>query len=233
MKENLTEIVFVVDRSGSMSSIAADMRGGFDTFIAGQKKTPGDCNVTLTQFDDHYDIVYLGKPLAEVPALVLEPRGSTALHDAIGRTIDATGARLAALAEKDRPSKVLFVIITDGGENASREYNHQRITDMIKTQRDTFSWDFIFIGANQDAVLAAQNLGIQGAKAMNFAANAAGAAGLYGGLSNQVSAYRGTKSKKGADAALDAVQASYNAAAGGDQAALDALTQSVKDADEP
>src|SRR4051812_27922369 len=103
MKENSTEIVFILDRSGSMSGIAADMRGGFATFVEEQKKLPGECLVTLTQFDDHYDVVYQGRPIAEVPALDLQPRGSTALLDAVGRTVDDVGARLAKMAKHDRP----------------------------------------------------------------------------------------------------------------------------------
>ena len=208
---NSTEIIFVVDRSGSMSSIAADMRGGFDTFITEQKKVAGECHVTLTQFDDHYDVVYTRMPLGLVPPLELVPRGSTALLDALGRTIDQTGARLAAIPEADRPSKVLLVVITDGAENASREYNRARIASMITTQRTKFSWDFVFLGANQDAIVAAQGLGIQASNVVNYVASAAGAEGLMRGLSHQVSNYRSSKGS----ADLENVQAAYNAATTG------------------
>lgn len=189
-KPNSTEIIFVVDRSGSMASIAADMRGGFDTFIAKQKETPGECKVTLTQFDDHYDVVYSARPLNEVAGLVLEPRGSTALLDAIGRTINETGSRLKRMRESERPSQVLFVIITDGHENASREYNRQRIFDMITHQRDKYNWEFVFLGANQDAIAAAQDIGISITNAVTYDANAGGSKALFRGLSANVSSYR-------------------------------------------
>lgn len=209
-KQNSTEIVFVVDRSGSMSNIAADMRGGFDALIAEQRKEPGECKVTLTQFDDKYDIVYAGKMIAEVPALDLVPRGQTALLDALGRTIDAVGARLASTKEEDRPSKVLFVVITDGQENASREYDRKRVFDMITTQRTQFAWDFVFLGANQDAIGTAESLGMLGKNAVNYVASAQGARGLGKALSHQVSNYRSAKGS----ADLGGLQASYDAATG-------------------
>lgn len=189
-KPNSTEIIFVVDRSGSMAAIADDMRGGFDTFIAKQKETPGECKVTLTQFDDHYDVVYSARPINEVTSLLLEPRGSTALLDAIGRTINDTGARLKKLRESERPSQVLFVIITDGHENASREYNRQRIFDMITHQRDKYNWEFIFLGANQDAIAVGQSLGVSVTNSVTYDANAGGSKALFRGLSANVASYR-------------------------------------------
>lgn len=177
MKDNYTDITFVLDRSGSMSSVQNDTIGGFNTFIDEQRKLPGDCTASLMQFDDVHDIVYQGKPIKDAPHLTTEtfvPRGSTALLDAIGRTITATGARLAAMAEADRPSKVLFVILTDGGENASKEFRRQQIFDMIKTQRETYNWDFVFIGANQDAIAVGGSIGIAAASSMSYAANAQG-----------------------------------------------------------
>jgi hypothetical protein len=206
-KENSTEIVFVVDRSGSMSSIAADMRGGLDTFIAEQKKLPGECTVSLSQFDDRYETIYAGKPIDSVPPLELVPRGATALLDAVGRTIDAAGARLAAIQESDRPSKILFVIVTDGAENASHEYSRARINEMIKTQQEKYSWEFVFLGANQDAFAAAQDLGIRGAAAMNYVASAKGAQAMYSGLSASARSYRGGQG-------IGNLQDAYNVASG-------------------
>lgn len=229
-KENSSEIVFVVDRSGSMSSIASDMRGGFDTFIKDQKKVPGNCLVTLTQFDDKYEVVYEGKPLETVPALELEPRGSTALLDAIGRTIDATGARLTKMNEADRPSRILFVITTDGHENASKEYNRARINQMIDHQRSKYAWDFVFLGANQDAIRTAEGIGIMGANAMNFASSPKGANDLMKGLSNQVVSYRSAKGAKGREAALADLQNAYNSE--GNDAQLQALRDKAAKADE-
>lgn len=207
-KPNSTEIIFVVDRSGSMTSIAADMRGGFDTFIAKQKETPGDCKVTLTQFDDHYDVVYSARPLNEVAALALEPRGSTALLDAVARTINETGGRLKKLRESERPSQVLFVIITDGQENASREFTKERVFKMISHQREKYNWEFVFLGANQDSITTAQDMGISVSNAVTFNADKGGTEGLMRGLSANVSRYR--NSGQGAMENLYD-QASYNA----------------------
>ncbi len=189
-KPNSTEIIFVVDRSGSMESIAADVCGGFATFIAKQKETPGNCKVTLIQFDDDYDVVYSARPLNDVTSLVLEPRSSTALHDAIGRTINDVGSRLKQLPESERPAQVLFVIITDGLENASREYNRQRVFDMITHQRDKYNWEFIFLGARQDAIAIGQGLGVKGTNSVTYDANADGSKALFRGLSANVSSYR-------------------------------------------
>jgi uncharacterized protein YegL len=206
-RPNSTEIIFIVDRSGSMRTIADDMRGGFDTFIGEQRATPGECRVTLVQFDDHYEVVYTAKLLADVPPLELVPRGQTGLLDAIGRTLDATGARLAAMKEEDRPGKVLIVIITDGQENASREYRRARVFDIITTQRTKFAWEFLFLGANQDAIGAAKDLGIATDNAVNYVASAAGAQGLMRGLSHNVANYRTGKGE-----GIGNVQASYDAA---------------------
>ncbi len=189
-KPNSTEIIFVVDRSASMAAIAGEMRVGFDVFIAKQKETPGDCKVTVTRFDDRYDVVYTALPLNEVKSLELEPRGSTALFDAIGRTIAETGTRLGKLNEDERPSQVLFVIITDGAENCSREFNRQRVFDMITHQRDKYNWEFIFLGANQDSIATAQDIGISVTNAVTFDASTGGTKGLMRGLSANVAQYR-------------------------------------------
>jgi uncharacterized protein YegL len=189
---NTTEIVFIVDRSGSMKerNFDAEMRNAFDFFIDKQKDALGDCKVTLTQFDNKYDVVYASKPIAEVPPLVLEPRGGTALLDAIGRTINETGVRLAAMPEEKRPSRVMIIIVTDGEENASQEYQgdkgRARILTMIKHQEETYKWDFIFLGANQDAIAAARAIGISASNAVTYEANADGAVALMDGLSNNV-----------------------------------------------
>lgn len=193
-RQNLTEIVFVLDRSGSMSSIAADMRGGFDAFIQKQREVAGECNVTLVQFDDRYDVVYKGRPLHEVKALELVPRGSTALLDAVARAIAETGERLSALRECDRPERVLFVVITDGDENASREYKgdegRRRVFDMITHQREKYNWEFVFMGANQDSIKAATSIGISARNAVTYSANSSGTKGIMCGLSDRVASYR-------------------------------------------
>src|SRR6476620_7328202 len=130
MMKNETDVTVILDRSGSMEAIASDVIGGFNQFLAEQQRHPGDCRLTLVQFDDRYEVLYLARPIADAARLTadtFEPRGSTALLDAIGRTIDATGARLAALPEAERPNRVLLAIVTDGQENASVHYTRDRV----------------------------------------------------------------------------------------------------------
>ena len=122
MRTDLTDITMVIDRSGSMQSIRSDAEGGINSFIEQQKQEPGEANVTLVQFDADYEFVHSGVPIRQVPAFKLVPRGSTALLDAVGRAINETGARLAAMDEVQRPGLVVFVIVTDGEENSSREF---------------------------------------------------------------------------------------------------------------
>ncbi|MCB0367297.1 MAG: VWA domain-containing protein [Bdellovibrionales bacterium] len=147
------EIVVVLDRSGSMASRLEDAKGGFDHLIAEQKKLGGDCRVTLAQFDHEYELVYQSKPIDEVPPLELVPRGTTALLDAVGRTILTTRGSV----EKEGGRKVIFVIITDGVENASSEFNGAVIKQLVESQKD---WDFMYMGANVDAFAEAGTLGI-------------------------------------------------------------------------
>lgn len=189
-KKDLTEIVVVLDRSGSMVPIRKDMEGGFDSFIDEQRKLPGSCSVTLVQFDSEYELVYQGKPLADVPRLVLEPRGATALLEAIYKTIDSTGERLRLLPDEERPERVLFVVITDGEENASNEfYSRARVLEMVKRQTEVYSWQFVFFGSDQDAIAVARNMGIH--VATNFAANSRGTAQAMNSLNVGTSNYRG------------------------------------------
>lgn len=189
-KPNSTHIVFVVDRSGSMTAIAKDMVGGFKTFIEEQKKLPGECCVSLITFDSAYEVQYKSKPLAEVGELVLEPRGSTALLDAMGKTIYDVGTMLASMNEEDRPSQVLFIVITDGQENSSREYTSKQVFDMITHQREKYSWEFIYLGANQDAIATASSLGISTTNSVTYDATSRGTEELTSGLVRGVSAYR-------------------------------------------
>lgn len=196
-KPNSTSIVFVVDRSGSMNRIASDMEGGFQTFVEKQKETPGSCDVSLVRFDTEYEEVYLALPLESVPPLKIEPRGSTALLDAIGRSIVQTGTRLAALSDEDRPGQVVFVIITDGLENASREFGRGKINEMITHQREKYSWEFVFLGANQDAIATAKSIGISGVNAVTYDASPIGTRRLFRGLSEGISGHRVSGNSRG------------------------------------
>ena len=182
MRENLTEMVFVLDRSGSMSSLAADTIGGFNELIEKQKKIEGDAYVTTVLFDHEYEVLHDHVALEEVAPLTDKEyfaRGSTALLDAVGRTIDAVGARLAATAEDERPEHVVFVITTDGMENSSREYTAKRVRGMIEHQQQKYSWQFVFLGANMDAVSEARNLGISAKYAADFTPSHSGVRKMY------------------------------------------------------
>jgi hypothetical protein len=172
MKENLTRIAIILDRSGSMQTVREATVSGFNEFIRQQKALPGEASVLLVQFDDQYEVVF-DKPLAEVPELTQDgfvPRGWTALLDAQGRTIVKLGADLAAMPEADRPSKVVVMTLTDGMENASKEYDLQQIGEMIRHQRDVYNWEFVFLGANQDAIATAASMNIPVGAALTYAA---------------------------------------------------------------
>ena len=182
MRENLTEMVFVLDRSGSMSGLAADTIGGFNELIEKQKKIEGDAYVTTVLFDHEYEVLHDHVALGEVAPLTDKEyfaRGSTALLDAVGRTIDSVGARLAAAPEEERPEHVVFVITTDGRENSSREYTAKQVREMVEHQQQKYSWQFVFLGANMDAVSEARNLGISAKYAADFTPSHSGVRKMY------------------------------------------------------
>ena len=188
-----TDITVILDRSGSMEAIASDAIGGFNSFLAEQQRLPGACRLTLVQFDDRYEVVYAGRPIADAPRLTgdtFQPRGSTALLDAIGRTIESTGARLAASPEAERPDRVLLVIVTDGLENASTDYTRERVFTLISTQQDVYQWSFLFLAANQDAIAEGEKIGIGAQHSMNFAATGAGIRTASLSMSDAVSSLR-------------------------------------------
>lgn len=176
-----------------MSAVANDTIGGFNRFLEDQQKAPGTAAITLHQFDDQFETVLKAVDVKSAQPLTHQtfvPRGNTALLDAIGRAIGDTGARLAAGPSE----KVVFVIITDGQENASHEYNQAKVHEMIEHQRDKYQWEFVFLGANQDAIKAATNLGMNAANAMTYAHNAAGTSQAFAAVSGNLSAMRsGTK----------------------------------------
>lgn len=186
MKQGLTDITVVLDRSGSMSSVAADTIGGFNAFVKDQKTQIGDTVLTLRQFDDQHETVFEGKPIGDVPDLTastFRPRGSTALLDAIGMAIQDVGARLDKLPEDQKPALVIMAIITDGLENASHVFTRNQVFKAISHQRDFYKWQFTFIGANQDAIAEAGAIGIPAAAALNYSGSPIGA---MRGLSSNV-----------------------------------------------
>ncbi len=189
--EQLTDIVLIVDRSGSMHSIRTDAEGGINSFIEEQKKVPGDATLTLVQFDTQYEVIHENKPIADVSKYKLVPGGGTALLDAIGKTITSHKKRIENTTEPNRPGKIIYVIVTDGDENSSQNYNKSQINELITARRDADSWEFIFLAANQDAMQEAQSIGISGAGAINFAASGSGVGAAYSIGTQAVSYMRG------------------------------------------
>jgi len=159
--KNYTEIVVLLDRSGSMITIKDDMEGAYREFLKKHKETPST-RITLVQFDDRddQDVVYERCKVGEAKALRLEPRGITPLVDAFVKLIDRTGERLRDLPERERPNQVVFVVITDGQENASKTYKRSDVFQRVTHQRERYGWDFIYLGANQDAIKEAHTYGI-------------------------------------------------------------------------
>jgi hypothetical protein len=208
MKANSARIAIILDRSGSMQSVRESTIAGFNEFIRAQRALPGDVTVKLVQFDDQYEVVF-DKPLAEVPELTQDlfvPRGMTALFDAQGRTIVALGEELAALPESERPSKVIVMTLTDGLENASKQYGVTQIAELIKHQTDVYKWDFIFLGANQDAVKTAATMAIPPSQSLTYRQSMRGTENVFAAAANYVRASRSGApaafSTKDRDAAL-------------------------------
>lgn len=176
---NTTEIAFILDRSGSMQSIAKSAIDGFNVFLADQQRDHEGypTRLTLTLFDTEFEVPYASLPVPEIlplDATTYKPDGCTALLDAIGHTINELGKRLAAMPEADRPSKVIVAILTDGEENSSTRYSWRKVSDMIKHQTDVYKWEFLFLGANQDAIATASKISIQPACAAGISADADG-----------------------------------------------------------
>ena len=161
-KKNSTLIVCVLDRSGSMSTILDDAVGGFNTFLEEQQKVKGKCNMTVAMFDDKYELKYNNESIKKVEPFTNTsycPRGCTALLDAIGKTINNVNKEIDELPEKKKPEKVILVILTDGAENASKEFNSTKISEMIKEQQETHKWDFVYLAADEAGFKAGQQLG--------------------------------------------------------------------------
>jgi len=193
MKERLTEIISIVDRSGSMQSILDDAIGGFNTFLAAQQRQPGQAKRSLILFDNEYQVVHQAVDIQQVEPLNQDtyvPRGSTALLDAVGKTIDAVGERLAATPESERPSQVIVSILTDGYENASQTYSKPKVAEMIKHQTEKYSWAFEFQAANMDAFAAAKELSIAPDRVVQFEATSEGVREAFAEQSQRISAMR-------------------------------------------
>ncbi|EIU11562.1 hypothetical protein MA5S0422_2891 [Mycobacteroides abscessus 5S-0422] len=189
---NLTWILFLLDRSGSMRQIKKATEEGFDAFITEQRKAPGQCAVTLAQFDTEYEVVYSQRPLDEVPPLTLVPRNSTALLDSMANLTVESGLQLAELPEAERPGTVIVAIMTDGLENASREWTHPMIKELVQQQTEQYGWQFLYMGANQDAIEEGAKLGVSGDYSLDFAGANVGQAMTV--TSQNVVSYRSARS---------------------------------------
>jgi hypothetical protein len=195
MNPNLTDITLLIDKSSSMAPLAKVTVEGINNFLAEQAKQPGEATLTIVQFNTRPDTTVFAAPLKTVPLLTLDgyqPSGGTALLDAMGTAMELTGKRLAAMPEANRPGKVLFVVMTDGEENSSREYSHLAIKTMIQHQQEKYGWTFVYLGANQDAIQVAASYGIDEKFAKTFNATEIGTQTEMAELSQSVIAYRST-----------------------------------------
>ena len=189
MKKNLTEIVFILDRSGSMAGLEDDTIGGFNAMISRQKNEPGEAIVSTVLFDNNSEVIHDRADLRSIRPMTRKEyyvRGCTALLDAVGKAIHHIGNVHKYAREDDRPEKTLFVITTDGMENASRTYTYDRLKAMIERQKEKYGWEFIFLGANIDAAREAARFGISEDHAANYHADRQGTAVIYQAVSEAV-----------------------------------------------
>lgn len=196
MKKNLTEIVFILDRSGSMRGLEGDTIGGFNSMLEKQKQEPGDALISTVLFDHESEVIYDRVPLYKVEPMTEKQyyvRGCTALVDAIGGAIHHIGNVHKYAREEDRPEKILFIITTDGMENASRRYSAGEVRKMIRRQQEKYGWEFLFLGANIDAVETARGFGIGEDRAVNYHSDGEGTALNYEVLSEAVSSVRASR----------------------------------------
>jgi len=201
MNQNLTEIVFILDRSGSMNGLENDTIGGFNGFVKKQAEA-GQTSLTTVLFDDKYEILHNGIDARDITLTEREyfTRGSTALLDAVGKTINDVGKRLDNTPEDSRPGKVIFVITTDGLENASREFSYDQVKNMITHQTEKYNWEFIFMGANIDFAKEGGKLGISADRSFGWTANSAGVNVMYrsvAALCNTIRTDKPKQNKKG------------------------------------
>lgn len=193
MRSDLTELVFILDRSGSMGGLESDTIGGYNALLEKQKDVPGEAIVTTVLFDDRYELLHdriMLSGLCPITGKDYYVRGNTALMDAIGKTIHKIENAHRHTGESQRPGKTLMVITTDGLENASREYTYQRVRQMIEQQKEEFGWEFLFLGANIDAIAAAGRFGIAADRAVNYHADSAGTRLNYDVVSDAASCLR-------------------------------------------
>ncbi len=205
MRKGLTEVVFILDRSGSMSGLEADTIGGFNSMISKQKKEDGEAVISTVLFDDQQEVVYDRQPVKMVEPMTDRQyyvRGCTALLDAIGGAIHHIGNVHKYAREEDRPEKTMFIITTDGMENASRFYTYDRVKYMVERQKEKYGWEFLFLGANIDAISVAARFGINADRAINYECDQVGTSLNYQVMSETITALRHAKNKEDLDQAV-------------------------------
>ena len=196
MRKNLTELVFILDRSGSMAGLEGDTIGGFNGMIEKQKCEPGEAYVSTVLFDNVSEVIHDRVDIQKIEPMTNRDyyvRGCTALLDAVGEAIHHIGNIHKYAREEDRPEKTLFVITTDGMENASRKYSYEKVRSMIQRQQEKHGWEFIFLGANIDAAKEAARFGISEDRAANYHADHKGTAVIYEAMSEAVCNVRACK----------------------------------------
>ena len=195
-KNNIVDVVFILDRSGSMGGLESDTIGGFNSMLEKQRKIEGKAFITTVLFDDQYELLHDRVNIAKVNNITEKEyfvRGSTALLDAIGKTIAKEKAIQDTLGQNEKADKVLFVIITDGLENASKEYNSSTVKKLIETQKEKYGWEFLFLGANIDAIETANTIGINAERAVNYKSDSIGTKKNYDTLNKAVEEVRSGK----------------------------------------
>ena len=211
MNNNLTEMIFIMDRSGSMYNLVSDTVGGYNSMIDKQRGEEGEASVTTVLFDDRYEVLFDNvdvKKVSELTDKEYYARGMTALLDAIGKTINQVAARHKNSVDSAVPAKTVVVIITDGMENASREYKLPTVKAMIEKQKKEFGWEFVFMGANIDAISVAGSMGIDASRAANYHADGIGTAANFSAVGNMFTSVR--KSRSVADDWKEEIDRDYN-----------------------
>ncbi len=207
MRKGLTEVVFILDRSGSMGGLEADTIGGFNSMIEKQRKEEGEAYISTVLFDDQTEVIYDRVPVGKVEPMTDRQyyvRGCTALLDALGGAIHHIANVHKYAREEDRPEKTLFIITTDGMENASRTYDYKKVREMVEREKKEYGWEFLFLGANIDAIEVAGRFGVSANRAINYVSDGEGTELNYRVIAQTVSAVRKSKNRKEMSEAMEA-----------------------------
>ena len=207
MRKGLTEVVFILDRSGSMGGLEADTIGGFNSMIEKQRKEEGEAYISTVLFDDQTEVIYDRVPVGKAEPMTDRQyyvRGCTALLDALGGAIHHIANVHKYAREEDRPEKTLFIITTDGMENASRTYDYKKVREMVEREKKEYGWEFLFLGANIDAIEVAGRFGVSANRAINYVSDGEGTELNYRVIAQTVSAVRKSKNRKEMSEAMEA-----------------------------